>query len=80
MSQYRDLIARMAVDAEFAQHARSHPDVVAAQYGLSADEAQQLRGLADASTSAGPTAPGCPNRVSAPACSPDSWRRSPTST
>jgi hypothetical protein len=58
MSQYRDLIARMAVDAEFAVHARAHPDEVAAQYGLTPDETQQLRGLADAAASAGPIALG----------------------
>jgi hypothetical protein len=58
MSQFRDLIARMAIDAEFARHARSHPDQVARQYGLSSDEADQLRGLADAADAAGPTALG----------------------
>ncbi len=58
MSQFRDLIARMAIDAEFARHARAHPDLVAQQYGLTNDEAEQLRGLADASDAAGPVALG----------------------
>lgn len=58
MSQFRDLIARMAIDAEFARHARAHPDQVAQQYGLTNDEADQLRGLADASDVAGPVALG----------------------
>jgi hypothetical protein len=58
MSQYRDLIARMAVDAEFAAYARAHPDEVSTRYGLTLDETQQLRGLADAAASAGPTALG----------------------
>ncbi|MDI1460108.1 hypothetical protein QEZ54_03925 [Catellatospora sp. KI3] len=58
MSQFRDLIARMAVDPEFARHARANPEAVAAQYGLTPDETEQLRGLADASAGAGPTALG----------------------
>ncbi|GIH08747.1 hypothetical protein Rhe02_68140 [Rhizocola hellebori] len=58
MSNFRDLIARMAIDAEFARHARANPDAVARQYGLSHDESEQLRGLADAAASAGPTALG----------------------
>jgi hypothetical protein len=58
MSQFRDVIARMAVDAEFARHARSHPDQVANEYGLSAEETSRLRGLADASAGTGPQALG----------------------
>jgi hypothetical protein len=58
MSNFRDLIARMAIDAEFARHARANPDAVARQYRLSPDESEQLRGLADAAASAGPTALG----------------------
>src|SRR5687767_5776791 len=58
MSNFRDLIARMAIDAEFARHARANPDAVARQYHLSHDESEQLRGLADAAASAGPTALG----------------------
>ncbi|WP_027341813.1 hypothetical protein [Hamadaea tsunoensis] len=58
MSQFRDVIARMAVDAEFARHARSHPDQVAGEYGLTFDETEKLRGLADASAVSGPTALG----------------------
>ena len=58
MSQFRDVIARMAVDAEFARYARSHPDEVAAQFGLTPDEADKLRGLADASAASGPQALG----------------------
>lgn len=58
MSQFRDLIARMAVDPEFARHTRANPDDVARQYGLTPEETEQLRGLADASASAGPTALG----------------------
>lgn len=48
----------MAIDAEFARHARANPDAVARQYRLSPDESDQLRGLADAAASAGPTALG----------------------
>src|SRR5688572_6988996 len=58
MSNFRDLIARMAIDAEFARHARANPDAVARQYQLSQQESEQLRGLADAAASAGPTALG----------------------
>ena len=58
MSQFRDLIARMAVDPEFARHTRANPDRVARQYGLTPEETEQLRGLADASSAAGPTALG----------------------
>jgi hypothetical protein len=58
MSNFRDLIARMAIDAEFARHARANPDAVARQYHLSHQESEQLRGLADAAASAGPTALG----------------------
>jgi hypothetical protein len=58
MSNFRDLIARMAIDAEFARHTRANPDAVARQYRLSPDESEQLRGLADAAASAGPTALG----------------------
>src|SRR5688572_197634 len=58
MSNFRDLIARMAIDAEFARHARANPDAVARQYQLGHDEAEQLRGLADAAASAGPVALG----------------------
>jgi hypothetical protein len=58
MSNFRDLIARMAIDAEFARHARANPDAVARQYRLSPDESEKLRGLADAAASAGPTALG----------------------
>src|SRR5215217_6327786 len=58
MSQFRDVIARMAVDAEFARHARSHPDQVASEYGLSSEETYRLRGLADASAGTGPQALG----------------------
>src|SRR2546428_5601932 len=42
MSNFRDLIARMAIDPEFARHARANPDAVARQYHLNADESQQL--------------------------------------
>lgn len=48
----------MAIDAEFARHARANPDAVARQYRLTPDESEQLRGLADAAASAGPTALG----------------------
>src|SRR5215510_6604403 len=58
VSSFRDLIARMAVDAEFARYARANPDVVSVQYGLSPDEQDKLRGLADASATAGPQALG----------------------
>lgn len=58
MSNFRDLIARMAIDPEFARHARANPDAVARQYHLDSDESEQLRGLADAAASAGPMALG----------------------
>jgi hypothetical protein len=58
MSRFRDLVARMAIDGEFARHARSHPDDVARQYGLTAEEARKLRGLAQAQAGGGPMALG----------------------
>src|SRR5262245_4895158 len=58
MSRFRDVIARMAVDAEFARHARSHLDQVASEYGLSPEETRQILGLVDASGGAGPQALG----------------------
>src|SRR5688572_19483301 len=58
MSTFRDVVARMAVDAEFARHARANPDEVARHYGLTADEADRLRGLAVAEAGEGPAALG----------------------
>lgn len=58
MHTFRDVIARMAVDVEFARHARAHPDEVGRTFGLTAEEVQKLRGLADAQADAGPTALG----------------------
>jgi hypothetical protein len=58
MHTFRDVIARMAVDAEFARHARAHPDEVARSYGLTAEETQKLQGLADAGAGTGPAALG----------------------
>jgi hypothetical protein len=58
MSALRDVIARMAVDSEFARHARANPDRVAREHGLTADEAAKLRGLADAGSGGGPMALG----------------------
>ncbi|MEV6522837.1 hypothetical protein AB0M43_12895 [Longispora sp. NPDC051575] len=58
MSLYRDLIARMAIDDEFAVHARTNPDEVARIYRLGVDETEKLRKLVDARTDAGPTALG----------------------
>jgi hypothetical protein len=58
MSSFRDVIAAMAVDPEFARHARANPDAVARQFGLSTDEADRLRELADAAAAQGPAALG----------------------
>lgn len=58
MSALRDVIARMAVDSEFARHARANPDQVAREHGLTAEEAAKLRGLADAGSGGGPMALG----------------------
>ena len=54
MSGIREVIARMAADAAFAEQVRSHPDEVAQQYGLSTDEIEKVLGLADAESPAGP--------------------------
>ena len=54
MSGIRDVVARMAADAAFAEHVRSHPDEVAQQYGLSTDEIEKVLALADAESPAGP--------------------------
>jgi hypothetical protein len=56
MSKFRDVIARMAVDSEFARRARANPDQVAREHRLTADETAKLRGLADARSGTGPTA------------------------
>ncbi len=58
MSTFRDVVARMAVDPEFARHARAHPEHVARTYRLTDDEAGKLRGLADAQAGTGPMALG----------------------
>ncbi|MBV1854499.1 hypothetical protein [Catellatospora tritici] len=55
MSRFPEVVERMATDPEFAAHARTSPDEVAEQYGLSPDEATQMQALTDA-TGAGPTA------------------------
>ena len=54
MSGIRDVVARMAADPGFAEHVRSHPDEVAQQYGLSPDEIDKIRGLAEAEPQKGP--------------------------
>ncbi|MEV0274130.1 hypothetical protein AB0H43_35620 [Hamadaea sp. NPDC050747] len=48
MSQFADAIARLSIDKDFARATRQQPDRVATLYGLTADEADQLRHLADA--------------------------------
>ncbi|NUO60068.1 MAG: hypothetical protein HOV71_14780 [Hamadaea sp.] len=48
MSQFADAIARLSIDKDFARATRQQPDRVATLYGLTADEADQLRQLADA--------------------------------
>lgn len=58
MSSFRDVIARMAVDAEFARYARANPDDVARSYNLTTAEASRLRELADAPAGTGPVALG----------------------
>ena len=54
MSGIRDVVARMAADAAFAERVRSHPDEVAQQYGLSSDEIDKVRSLAEADAQSGP--------------------------
>jgi hypothetical protein len=58
MSTFRDVVARMAVDPEFARYARSQPDEVARAHGLTAEETQRLRSLSDAQVGVGPQALG----------------------
>ncbi len=58
MSQIRDVVARMAVDPAFAEQVRTQPGEVAQQYGLSSEELETLRGLANAQPDAGPVALG----------------------
>ena len=58
MSRFRDLVARMAVDPEFARYVRANPQDVARSYFLTPDEAEKLRGLTDAQTGTGPSALG----------------------
>ncbi|GHJ49107.1 hypothetical protein Cs7R123_64490 [Catellatospora sp. TT07R-123] len=55
MSRFPEVVERMATDPEFAAHARTSPDEVADEYGLSPDETAQMLTLTDA-TGAGPTA------------------------
>jgi hypothetical protein len=50
MSQFADAIARLTIDKDFARATRLQPERVATLYGLTAEEADQLRQLADAAT------------------------------
>ncbi len=50
MSRFRDLVARMARDPEFARYVRANPQDVARSYFLSPDEAEMMRRLIDAPT------------------------------
>ncbi|GAB4052177.1 hypothetical protein [Catellatospora paridis] len=54
MSRFPEVVERMAIDPEFAAHARANPDEVTAEYGLSPEEAAQMLALTDAG-SGGPT-------------------------
>ncbi|GAA2396059.1 hypothetical protein Cme02nite_56550 [Catellatospora methionotrophica] len=54
MSRFPEVVERMAIDPEFAAHARGNPDEVTAEYGLSPEEAAQMLALTDAG-SGGPT-------------------------
>lgn len=54
MSRFPEVVERMAIDPEFAAHARANPDEVTAEYGLSPDEAAQMLSLTDAAAG-GPT-------------------------
>lgn len=56
MSRFPEVIERMAVDPEFAEHARNNPDDVSTEYGLTAEEAVQMLALTDGSAMDGPTA------------------------
>ncbi|WP_026211873.1 hypothetical protein [Longispora albida] len=58
MSLYRDLISRMAIDDEFAVHARTNPDEVARIYRLTPEETEKFRRLTEARPGTGPTALG----------------------
>jgi hypothetical protein len=44
-AKYREIVARMAIDTEFAQSVMADPDGFAATNGLSADEAGRLRAV-----------------------------------
>lgn len=55
-SKFPDVVARMAVDADFARYAQSEPDAVAEQYGLSDEEKEKMLALTDAGTHGGPSA------------------------
>lgn len=54
MSRFPEVVERMAIDPEFAAHARTNPAEVSAEYGLSPEEAAQMLTLTDAG-SGGPT-------------------------
>lgn len=44
-AKYREIVARMAIDTEFAQSVMADPDRFAASNGLSVDEAGRLRAV-----------------------------------
>ncbi|MFL6117784.1 MAG: hypothetical protein ACJ786_41495 [Catenulispora sp.] len=44
-AKYRELVARMAVDTDFAQSVMAEPDRFASANGLTADEAGRLRAV-----------------------------------
>jgi hypothetical protein len=48
MSQFADAIARLTIDKDFARATRQQPEKIATLYDLTAEEASQLRQLAEA--------------------------------
>jgi len=48
MSHFADAIARLTIDKDFARATRLQPERIATLYGLNAEEADQLRQLAEA--------------------------------
>ena len=52
---FRDVIARIAIDPEFARQVRENPEEVAARFGLSTEEAADLCSLGGSEPPAGPS-------------------------
>src|SRR5262249_44925745 len=51
---FKEIVARMATDGDFADYARTHVDDIAAEHNLTAEEASRLRSLGQSRKSGGP--------------------------